>query len=68
MVAGQQEQLENSDVKIVSFLESHKTYVMLIGICVLAIVLVSIIIVIDKKATAKRKMKASQENNNEENK
>ena len=45
----------------VSFLESHKMYIMIIGVSVLAIVIVVIILIIDKKAIAKRKA-----NNNEE--
>lgn len=55
---------ENSEVKNeVSFLESHKMYIMIIGVSVLAIVIVAIILIVDKKAIAKRKAKA---NNNEE--
>lgn len=54
---------ENTEVKNeVSFLESHKMYVMIIGVSVLAIVIVAIILIVDKKAIAKRKAKA---NNNE---
>ena len=49
MVVGEQKE-------VVSFLESHKTYVMIIGMCVLAIVLVSIIIILDKRGIKKRKM------------
>ena len=45
----------------VSFLETHKTYVEIIGLCVLAIVLITIIVIIDKKGIEKRKMKAEQE-------
>ncbi len=48
--------------KVVSFLESHKTYIIIIGMCVLAIVIVSVIIAIDKKGIQKRKMmKENQE-------
>lgn len=55
---------ENAEVKNeVSFLESHKMYIMIIGVSVLAIVIVAIILIVDKKAIAKRKAKA---NNNEE--
>jgi len=55
---------ENTEVKNeVSFLESHKMYIMIIGVSVLAIVIVAIILIVDKKAIAKRKAKA---NNNEE--
>ena len=49
MVAGEQKE-------VVSFLESHKTYVMIIGMCVLAIVFVTIIIIVDKRGIQKRKM------------
>ena len=42
--------------EVVSFLESHKTYVVIIGMCILAIVIVSVIVVIDKKGIQKRKM------------
>ena len=49
MVASEQKE-------VVSFLESHKTYIMIIGMCVLAIVFVSIIIIVDKRGIKKRKM------------
>ena len=55
---------ENTEIKNeVSFLESHKMYIMIIGVSVLAIVIVAIILIVDKKAIAKRNAKA---NNNEE--
>lgn len=49
--------------KQVSFLESNKMYVTILGVSVLAIVIVAIILSVDKKAIAKRKAKA---NNKEE--
>lgn len=49
MVASEQKE-------VVSFLESHKTYVMIIGMCVLAIIFVSIIIIVDKRGIKKRKL------------
>ena len=53
---------ENTEVKNeVSFLESYKMYIIIIGVSVLAIVIVAIILIVDKKAIAKRKA-----NNNEE--
>ena len=45
---------EDNEVKNeVSFLESHKMYIMIIGVSVLAIVIVVIILIVDKKAKAK---------------
>ena len=41
---------------------------MIIGICVLAIVLVSIIVIIDKKGIKKRKMMAQKQENKETSK
>ena len=46
----------------VSFLESHKMYIIIIGMSVLSIIIVWVIIVVDKKAIAKRKAKANNEN------
>lgn len=55
---------EKTEVKNeVSFLESHKMYIIIIGVSVLAIVIVAIILIVDKKAIDKRKTKA---NKNEE--
>ena len=47
----------------VSFLESNKVYIVIIGASILAIILISIILVIDKKGIAKRK--AKKESNEE---
>lgn len=53
---------ENTEIKNeVSFLESHKMYIIIIGISVLTIVIVDIILIVDKKSIAKR-----SNNNNEE--
>lgn len=46
----------------VTFLESHKMYIIIIGMSILAIIIVTIIIIVDKKAIAKRKAKANNEN------
>lgn len=46
----------------VTFLESHKMYIIIIGMSILAIVIVTVIIIVDKKAIAKRKAKANNEN------
>ena len=45
----------------VSFLESHKMYIMIIGLSIVAIIIVSIIIIVDKKAIEKRKAKSKHE-------
>ena len=53
---------ENTEVKNeVSFLESHKMYIMIIGVSALTIIIVAIMLIVDKKVTSKRKA-----NNNEE--
>lgn len=58
--------INNTEKKeTVSFLESHKTYVVIIGVCALGILLVAIIIALDKRGIKKRKMKATQQQNNE---
>ena len=55
---------ENDKVKNeVSFLESNKMYIMIIGVSVLVIAIVAIILIADKKAIDK---KAAKANNNEE--
>lgn len=46
----------------VTFLESHRMYIIIIGMSILAIIIVTIIIIVDKKAIAKRKAKANNEN------
>ena len=52
---------ENTEVKNeVSFLESHKMYIMIIGASVIAIVIVVIILIVDKKAKAKKQSNANQ--------
>ena len=47
--------------EVVSFLESHKMYLMIIGMCVIAIVIISIIIILDKKGIEKRRNIQKQE-------
>jgi len=45
---------ENTEVKTeVSFLESHKMYIMIIGVSILAIIIVAIILIVDKKSDIK---------------
>ena len=45
---------ENTEIKNeVSFLESHKMYIMIIGVSVLAIIVVGVILIVDKKAKKK---------------
>lgn len=63
-VAPTQNNVEQKET--VSFLESHKVYIMIIGICLLAIILVSIIVVLDKRGIKKRKMMAQQKQNEDE--
>ncbi len=54
----------DTDVKDkVSFLESHKMYIIIIGVSIIAIVIVTIILIIDKKA---KRNKNIEENNNDE--
>ena len=54
----------DTDVKDkVSFLESHKMYIIIIGFSIIAVVIVTIILIIDKKA---KRNKNIEENNNDE--
>ena len=64
LLAGYIAPTNNNKKETVSFLETHKTYVEIIGLCVLAIILITIIIILDKKGIEKRKMKAEQERMN----
>ena len=55
------EPTNNEKKETVSFLESHKTYIAIIGMCAIAIIVIVIIIILDKKGIKKRKMMAEQE-------
>ena len=53
---------ENTEVKNeVSFLESHKMYIIILGVSVLAIIIVVIILIVDKKVKAKEKLNVNQD-------
>lgn len=68
LLAGYIAPTNNQDNKeTVSFLESHKTYIIIIGICILAIILVAVIVALDKRGIKKRKLKAQQQNTNNQN-
>ena len=47
----------------VSFLESHKMYIIIIGVSILAIIIVIIILIIDKRGIAKRKANFNNKEN-----
>ena len=61
LLAGYVEPTNNEKKETVSFLESHKTYIAIIGMCAIAIIVIVIIIILDKKGIKKRKMMAEQE-------
>ena len=61
LLAGYVEPTSNEKKETVSFLESHKTYIAIIGMCAIAIIVIVIIIILDKKGIKKRKRMAEQE-------
>lgn len=67
LLAGYIASSNTNQKETVSFLESHKTYLVIIGVCLLAIVLIIIIVALDKRGIKKRKMKAEQERKNAQN-
>ena len=66
LLAGYIAPTQNNQKETVSFLESHKAYIMIIGMCILAIVLISVIVIVDKRGIKKRKMMAQQKQNEDE--
>lgn len=67
LLVGYVEQVQNNkeEKEVVSFLESHKVYIMIIVMCVIAIIFVSIIVFVDKKGITKRKMMAQKDGSEE---
>lgn len=58
---------EKQEKEVVSFLESHRTYVIIIAFSILAIAIISFILYIDNKGIEKRKKAAeTQENKNQD--
>lgn len=66
LLAGYIAPTQNNQKETVSFLESHKAYIMIIGMCIFAIVLISVIVIVDKRGIKKRKMMAQQKQNEDE--